>query len=102
VQLPFIARSVPWVRRHKISPVTGLPLTTRDLIKLHFQRNPDGPGWACPVTGKVFTEHSRIAAVRTTGNVYAWEAIDTLCLQPKRLRDLITDEPIAKDGTSFR
>jgi hypothetical protein len=31
--------------------------------------------YACPVTGKVFTEHTHIAAVKTTGNVYAYEAV---------------------------
>jgi hypothetical protein len=31
--------------------------------------------YACPITGKVFTEHTHIAAVKTTGNVYAYEAV---------------------------
>ncbi len=35
--------------------------------------------YACPVTGKVFTEHTHIAAVKTTGNVYAYEAVREDC-----------------------
>ena len=29
----------------------------------------------CPVTGKVFTEHTHIVAVKPTGNVYSYEAV---------------------------
>ena len=32
----------------------------------------------CPVTFKVFNENSKITAVKTSGNVYSQEAIDTL------------------------
>lgn len=35
--------------------------------------------YSCPVTGKVFTEHTHIAAVKTTGNVYAYEAVGGVC-----------------------
>lgn len=37
----------------------------------------------CPVTGKVFTPHSHIVALKTTGNVYSYDAIDELCVKPK-------------------
>lgn len=30
------------------------------------------------VMGKVFTEHTHIVAVKTTGNVYCWEAVEEL------------------------
>ncbi len=63
--------------------------------QLHFHRNADGE-LACPSLGKVFTDHSRIAAVRTTGNVYSLEALEELCLKPKNFRDLLTDEPFAR------
>ena len=39
---------------------------------------------------QVFTEHTHIAAVRPTGNVYCFEALDELCLKPKNMRDLLT------------
>jgi peptidyl-prolyl cis-trans isomerase-like protein 2 len=41
---------------------------------------------------QVFTEHTHIAAVRPTGNVYCFEALDELCLKPKNMRDLLTGE----------
>lgn len=42
---------------------------------------------------QVFTEHTHIVAVKPTGNVYCWEAIDELCLKPKNMRDLLTGGP---------
>ena len=87
---------VPFLRRHGVHPVTGAPLAGKDLIKLTVHRNADGR-LACPVTGKVFTEHSRIAMVCTSGNVYAMEALETLCFAPKNFRDLLTDEPFKRD-----
>lgn len=45
------------------------------------------------MTYKVFGPHSRVVAVRPTGNVYALEAVEDLCLRPKRYKDLLTDEP---------
>lgn len=81
---------VPWVKEHKISPVSGEKLTLKQLTRLHFHkyaclphlalsltsliRNGDGK-YHCPVTFKVFTPSTKIAAVKTTGNVYAHEAI---------------------------
>lgn len=38
----------------------------------------------------MFTEHTHIVAVKPTGNVYCWEALDELCLKPKNMRDLLT------------
>lgn len=39
--------------------------------------------YSCPVTGKVFTAHSHIVALKTTGNVYSYDAVDELCIKPK-------------------
>ena len=57
-----------------------------------------------PVTCKVFNENTRITAIATpkcaecgTGragrcaNVYAYDAIQMLCIQPKNWKDLLTD-----------
>jgi hypothetical protein len=52
--------------------------------------------YACPVTGKVFTEHTHIVAVKPTGNVYAWDSVDQLCIKPKNWKDLLTDEPFTR------
>ena len=33
---------VPFVRKHKVSPVDGQPLSLKDLIRVHFHRNAEG------------------------------------------------------------
>lgn len=88
-----LTQIVPFLRRHKRNPSTGDPLTGKELVPLHYHANGDGQ-LACPVTGKVFTDNSRIGAVRSTGNVYSWEALEELCIGPKRWKDLITDAPL--------
>eukprot|EP00955_Chlamydomonas_euryale_P032249 338114-Chlamydomonas_euryale.AAC.1 len=46
-----------------------------------------------PAAGaQVFTEHTHIVAVRPTGNVYCWEAVEELNVKPKNWRDLLTEE----------
>jgi peptidyl-prolyl cis-trans isomerase-like protein 2 len=50
------------------------------MLMLHYVRA-EGM-YCCPVTGKVFTEHTHIAAVKTTGNVYAYEAVSWLAGPP--------------------
>ncbi|KDD75282.1 hypothetical protein H632_c768p0, partial [Helicosporidium sp. ATCC 50920] len=90
-----LTNAVPYVRAHKKHPVLGTPLELRDLIRLHWHRNADGE-YCCPVLGKVFTPHSRIAAVATSGHVYSYEALEELCFKPRNLRDLLTDEPFAR------
>ena len=41
---------------------------------------------------KVFTEHTKIVAVRETGNVYCNEAVEELNRKANNFRDLLTDE----------
>jgi peptidyl-prolyl cis-trans isomerase-like 2 len=87
-----LTQIVPFLRRHKRNPSTGDPLSGKELVPLHYHANGEGQ-LACPVTGKVFTDNSKIGAVRTTGNVYSWEALEELCLGPKHWKDLLTDAP---------
>jgi len=62
--------------------MTGASLAVKDLIKLHFHKNSEGE-YHCPVLEKVFTEFTHIVAVKTTGNVFCYEAIKELNLKPK-------------------
>jgi peptidyl-prolyl cis-trans isomerase-like protein 2 len=48
------------------------------------------------VTSKVFTPHTHIVAIKATGNVYSYDAIDELCIKPKNWKDLLTDEPFTR------
>ncbi|KAL3134863.1 hypothetical protein ABBQ32_007828 [Trebouxia sp. C0010 RCD-2024] len=47
---------------------------------------------------QVFTESTHIVAIKTSGNVYAYEAVQELNIKPKFMKDLLTDQPfIRKD-----
>lgn len=35
-------------------------------------------------------------AIKTTGNVYCWEAVEELNVKPKNWKDLLTDEPFTR------
>jgi peptidyl-prolyl cis-trans isomerase-like protein 2 len=84
---------IPYLKKHKSDPVSGDPMTESDIIRLHMDKNSDGE-WQCPITNKVFTGSSHIVAIRTSGNVYSYNAIEELNLKPKFFNDLI-------DGSKF-
>ncbi|GAA5827473.1 hypothetical protein JCM11251_003827 [Rhodosporidiobolus azoricus] len=86
---------IPFLREHGTDPMTGEKLAAGDLIRLNFQKNNEGQ-YHDPITYKVFNDHTAIAAVRQTGNVYARESIDRLNIKPGNLNDLLTDEPFTK------
>ena len=86
---------LPWIKQYHTDPVSGEKLDSKSLIKLHFHKNSSGE-YHCPVIFKTFNENTLIVAIKKTGNVYCFDAIDQLVLQPKNYRDLITDEPITK------
>lgn len=69
-----IVNVVPFVRKFGLHPVTGKKLELKDLIKLHMHRNSEGK-YHCPVTFKVFSEHTHICAIATTGNVFSYDAV---------------------------
>uniref|UniRef100_A0A8C3UYE0 Peptidylprolyl isomerase like 2 n=1 Tax=Catharus ustulatus TaxID=91951 RepID=A0A8C3UYE0_CATUS len=50
----------------------------------------------CPVLFTVFTNNSHIVAIKTTGNVFAYEAVEQLNIKPKSYKDLLTDEPFTR------
>ncbi|KAF1317616.1 Peptidylprolyl isomerase, partial [Globisporangium splendens] len=82
---------VPYVKEHQINPVTGKPLALKELIQLKFSKNSQGE-YFCPVTYKVFTDNSKIAAIATTGNVFSYDAIEELNIKPKNWIDLVSGE----------
>ncbi|CAL9073157.1 unnamed protein product [Musa textilis] len=91
-----IMNIVPYITKYGKHPVTGAPLKEEDLIPLTFHKNSDGE-YHCPVLNKVYTEFTHIVAVKTTGNVFCYEAIKELNLKTKNWKELITDEPFTKD-----
>ncbi|XP_062505241.1 RING-type E3 ubiquitin-protein ligase PPIL2-like isoform X2 [Corticium candelabrum] len=86
---------MPYLKKFEHNPVTGEPMEAKALVKLTFHKNADGK-FHCPVTFKVFNENTHIVAVKTTGNVYAYECIERLNVKPKNFRDLLTDEPFSR------
>ncbi|CAA0412706.1 unnamed protein product [Arabidopsis thaliana] len=90
-----ITTIVPYIRKFGKHPVTGAPLKGEDLIPLIFHKNSEGE-YHCPVLNKVFTEFTHIVAVKTTGNVFCYEAIKELNIKTKNWKELLTEEPFTR------
>ncbi|GFY86636.1 plant U-box 49 [Actinidia rufa] len=86
---------IPYLTKFGKHPVTGALLKKEDLIALTFHKNSEGE-YHCPVLNKVFTEYTHIVAVKTTGNVFCYEAIKELNIKTKNWKELLTDEPFTK------
>ncbi|XP_028028823.1 RING-type E3 ubiquitin-protein ligase PPIL2 [Bombyx mandarina] len=81
-------------KKFKINPVTGKKLDIKTLIKLNFFKNAED-AYHCPVLFKPFTKNSHIVAIRTSGNVYSYEAVEQLNIKGKNWKDLVDDTPFA-------
>ena len=86
---------VPYVKKNKKHPITGKPLELKDLKKLTYHKNREGK-YFCPVTCKVFTNHTKIVANLKSGNVYSYEAVKELNIRAKNWTDLVTGEKFSK------
>lgn len=49
-----------------------------------------------PITNKVFTNSSHVVAIATSGNIYAYSAVNELNLKAKNFSDLISGEPFRR------
>lgn len=61
-----------YLKQYKHNPITGKSLDAKSLIKLKFHKNVQDE-YQCPVLFKLFTKHSHIVAIKTTGNVFSYE-----------------------------
>jgi hypothetical protein len=86
---------VPYIRKHKVNPVSGDACAPKDLIKLSFHANSEGK-FHCPVMYKVFNDNSHIVCIATSGNVYCREAVRELNVKAKNWTDLLTGEKFTK------
>lgn len=84
-----------YIKKYKHNPVTGKPLDPKTLIKLNFHINSEGQ-YHCPVLFKLFTKHSHIIAIKPTGNVFSYEAIEQLNIKTRNWKDLINDQPFTR------
>ncbi|PGH27662.1 peptidyl-prolyl cis-trans isomerase-like 2 [Polytolypa hystricis UAMH7299] len=86
---------LPWIKKHGTNPVDGAPLKSSDLIKLNFAKNESGE-YVDPVTFKVFTDNTHIVALKTTGNIFAWDTVERLNVKAKMWRDLVSDKEFGR------
>lgn len=88
---------IPFLRRNgNKHPITGEELKPSDLIRLTFHKN-DGGEFYCPITRKTLTDNSRIVANKKSGQVYLWEAVETLNIEKGNWKDLVTEEPFTRE-----
>ena len=90
-----IKHIIPWLKKHGTNPVTGNKLEARSLITLKFDKN-DAGDYVDPVTKKVFTDFSKIVAIKPSGRVYLWDTVEQLNLKAKNLSDLVSDEEFTR------
>uniref|UniRef100_A0A8D2LSV8 Peptidylprolyl isomerase like 2 n=1 Tax=Varanus komodoensis TaxID=61221 RepID=A0A8D2LSV8_VARKO len=81
---------VPWIKKYGTNPSTGEVLIWFIFESLHSFCMPGK--YHCPVLFTVFTNNSHIVAIKTTGNVFAYEAVEQLNIKTKTFKDLLTDE----------
>jgi peptidyl-prolyl cis-trans isomerase-like 2 len=90
-----IKHIIPWLKKHGTNPITGDKLDGRTLITLRFDKNEHGE-YVDPVTKKVFTDFSKLVAIKTSGRVYLWETVDQLNLKAKNMNDLVSEEEFTR------
>ncbi|KAL6256161.1 hypothetical protein P5V15_012278 [Pogonomyrmex californicus] len=86
---------LPYLKQYKHNPVTGKPLDAKSLVKLNFYKNAQDE-YQCPVLFKLFTKYSHIVAIKTTGNVFSYEAVEQLNIKTANWKDLINDQPFTR------
>ncbi|KAL7051001.1 hypothetical protein ACKWTF_004290 [Chironomus riparius] len=91
-----------FVKQFKKNPVTGEPLDVKKgLTKLTFANNTNDDSeemarFQCPALFKPFTKNSHVVYIKTTGNVFSYEAVEQLNIKTKNWKDLINDEPFTR------
>ena len=86
---------VPYLKQHGTDPVSGNPASVDDLVRLNFSKNSKGK-FHDPVSFKEFSDHSHIVAVKSSGNVYAYETVKSLNIVPNNWTDLLTNQPFTR------
>eukprot|EP00413_Alexandrium_margalefii_P023374 CAMPEP_0204566682 /NCGR_PEP_ID=MMETSP0661-20131031/36180_1 /ASSEMBLY_ACC=CAM_ASM_000606 /TAXON_ID=109239 /ORGANISM="Alexandrium margalefi, Strain AMGDE01CS-322" /LENGTH=548 /DNA_ID=CAMNT_0051574543 /DNA_START=61 /DNA_END=1707 /DNA_ORIENTATION=+ len=87
-----VAHIIAYIKRFGVNPVTGGKLEVSELVPLQFHRNGEGK-LHCPVTYKVFTNHSHVVANLASGHVYSFDAVEQLNRKNKNFTDLISSKP---------
>ena len=85
-----------YLKENHMNPCTGKKLSLKDLFPVHFHKNNEGE-IHCPVTYKVLNKYSKIAVIRTSGNVYLYDCIKEFNILQNNWTDLITNDPFTKE-----
>lgn len=88
--------------KHKADPVTGRPMTSRDLIVLNMDRDESTGTWQCPVLNKPLTNRTKVVAIRqrppgNEANVFSYEAYHELNVKAKNNLDLVSGKKFTKE-----
>lgn len=86
---------IDFLKTFKVNPITGKPCDAKSLIKLNFHKNNEG-AYHCPSLFKPFTKNSHIVAIKPTGNVFSYEAVEQLNIKTKNWKDLVDDTPFVR------
>lgn len=70
-------------------------MTAKDILVLNMHRNAQGK-WACPVTLNEFKDGTHVVAIKTSGNVYSYEAVKKLNIERQDWKDLSSGESFTK------
>ncbi|CAO1625536.1 unnamed protein product [Jaminaea pallidilutea] len=87
---------LPWIKKHGVSPASGLELQVADLVTLNFSKNEATSQWHDPVSFKTFNDSTHMVAVATSGNVYTWDTVQQLNVKAKYWSDLVTGESFTR------
>ena len=88
---------LPYVQEKGVSPATGKKLTVKDVLRLKMAKNQDNQ-WHCPVTCKVFTNHSKVVCIATTGHVFSKDAVKELCFKRNCLGGPVGRDALPEGG----
>lgn len=91
-----IRNIIPFLKRSgNINPVTGEELDSKDLIKLHIEKNSEGH-YIDPVSYKEFRKFTQTVVIRPSGYVYSEQTVKENNIEPKMWIDLVTSEEFKK------
>lgn len=90
-----------YIKKHKTCPVTKKPLRFKDLTRLNVTRSQrSSQEKFCPISKKRLDHLARIVYIRTSGRVYAAEAIDLLQQRNQKFGEDSEEVHIVNKGKS--
>ncbi|KAK5581183.1 hypothetical protein RB653_001213 [Dictyostelium firmibasis] len=87
---------MPFIKKYGKDPITNKTATMKDYFPITFSKN-ENDEYHCPILNKVFTDFTHIVCIKTTGNVYSYDAVNKLNIEAKNWTDLLSDKPFTKN-----